>query len=72
MSDVLFTLGIGGLCYALGWLSGTFTQGRIRVLAAAHRLRKRRPYTVNIDYNFAVSALENAGYKVERAQERLH
>ncbi|HZF99160.1 MAG TPA: hypothetical protein VEY92_13150 [Pseudoxanthomonas sp.] len=35
-------------------------------------IRRRRPVNMNIDYNFAVAALNNCGYKVVRAQERLH
>lgn len=53
----------------LGWFAGRRYE---RTKAAAHRMRKRRPYALTIDYGFAVAALEHAGYKVERVQERLH
>ena len=72
MADVLFFLGLASLCYGLGRVHGEYIQGRRRVIAAMHRARKRRPVNITIDYDYAVAALNNSGYKVVRIQERLH
>lgn len=53
----------------LGWHFGMRAGKRWSRLLG---LRRRRPVNITIDYNYAVAALNNSGYKVVRAQERLH
>lgn len=72
MADILFFIGFAGVCYGLGRAHGEFIQGRKRAVAAMHHARKRRPVSVTIDYDLAVAALNNSGYKVVRVKERLH
>lgn len=72
-NDTLFVCWLVATCVAIGGWFGCFAGRRYeRTKAVAHRVRKRRPYAITIDYDFAVAALKEAGYKVEPAQERLH
>lgn len=53
----------------LGWFAGRRYE---KSKAVMHRMRRRRPLTVNVDYDFATRAFNSAGYKVVPNQERLH
>jgi hypothetical protein len=53
----------------MGWCGGRTYEKAIQV---ARRMRKRRPLTVNVDYEFAVRAFTAAGYRVEQINQRLH
>lgn len=50
----------------LGWFAGRhYEKGK----QALRRMRKRRPLTVNVDFDLAVRALNNCGYRVEKQQQ---
>lgn len=55
----------GKFCFYYGRRLGIITQ-------RTASLRRRRPVNITIDYDYAVAALKNSGYKVVRAQEHLH
>lgn len=72
--DHLITFAVGVVIG--GWIAGAFCfhyGRRIGILTQrTASLRRRRPVNITIDYDYAVAALNNFGYKVVRAQERLH
>lgn len=74
MLDHLLTF-VAGIVVG-GWAAGTFCfyyGRRLGILTQrTASLRRRRPVNITIDYDYAVAALNNSGYKVVRAQERLH
>lgn len=53
----------------LGWWAGRRHEKSVQAL---RRMRKRRPYAINVDFEFCASAFEHCGYKVERVQKGLH
>lgn len=54
----------------LGWSAGRHYEKSRQLL---RHMRKRRPLTIKVDYDLAVRALNNSGYRVEKQQqEQVH
>lgn len=74
--DLLDFLGAVACIVAGGIAGAAFGYGYGRRVGIRYQrtlaIRRRRPVNMTLDYDFAVAALNNSGYKVVRARERLH